>query len=172
MSGVFFISDLHFKHKNVNKFEDFYRPKAMGLRGCKLETLIEIHDKTLIRNINSCCTKRDKLYILGDHGYTPELINEIDAQVVMLLGNHDRQPISEYVDGVNAAIEGPHAYKGFWITHFPIHPCELWGKKNIHGHVHSKSVPDENYINVSVEACGGVPVNFEDIKSGKYFTHK
>lgn len=59
-------------------------------------------------------------------------------------------------------------YKGFWLTHAPIHPCELRGKRNIHGHVHDNSVKrgmglDERYINACLEVNNFKPVKFQDI---------
>lgn len=43
-------------------------------------------------------------------------------------------------------------YKEFWLSHAPIHPEELRGKKNVHGHVHTESVSDLEYLNVSVDS--------------------
>ena len=43
-------------------------------------------------------------------------------------------------------------YKEFWLSHAPLHPDELRGKRNIHGHVHTASVPDTKYLNVSVDS--------------------
>lgn len=68
-------------------------------------------------------------------------------------------------------------YKGFWLSHAPIHSDHLSGSHNIHGHLHSNSVyeivdingfatpiKDQRYINVSVEQLDGKPISFEDIK--------
>lgn len=33
-------------------------------------------------------------------------------------------------------------YKGFWLSHAPIHPEELRGCKNIHGHCHDAVISD------------------------------
>jgi len=94
-------------------------------------------------------------------------------QIRFLPGNHDRETGIEQLATLDRLkVWPPATYKQHWINHFPIHPRELWGRKCIHGHVHSKSLPDENYINVSVEAAGpGILVNFADIKDGSYTTH-
>lgn len=171
MSGVFFLSDLHLGHKNVTKFENHFRAKAMGIRPCSLDEAIKVHDRLIIDRINETVDKRSKLYLLGDIGYNTDLLHEIECKTVtMVLGNHDTKGAEFFISKFGWEVLGAHAYKGFWISHFPIHPDELYGKRNIHGHVHCKSVKDDRYINISVEMNGGYPVSFEDIKSGKYKT--
>lgn len=56
----------------------------------------------------------------------------------------------------------------FWLTHPPIHPAELRGKINIHGHVHNATVPDDNYINVSAENVFYKPVNMQQLKDERF----
>lgn len=59
---------------------------------------------------------------------------------------------------------GFEKYKKSWLSHAPIHPAELRGKINIHGHVHDATITDENglpdlrYFNVSLENTGGRPI--------------
>ena len=68
---------------------------------------------------------------------------------------------------------GLYKYKEFWLSHAPIHPCELRGKRNIHGHVHQNHVMDEHhkrdnrYINVCVENTDGAPVSLDKIRLGQ-----
>lgn len=59
--------------------------------------------------------------------------------------------------------------KKFWLSHCPLHPEELRGRLNIHGHVHTNSVRDQRYINVSFE-MSKTPIPLEDIVSGKFQT--
>ena len=65
---------------------------------------------------------------------------------------------------------GLEKYKGAWLSHAPIHPAELRGKINIHGHVHYANVLDETgkldnrYFNVSLENTGGCPIALNVIK--------
>ncbi len=61
-------------------------------------------------------------------------------------------------------------YKNFWLSHAPVHPGELSGKKNLHGHTHFELMGDPRYINVCVEYAKS-PVRLEDIMSGKYTSH-
>lgn len=78
----YYISDLHFYHKNVIKFDK--RP---------FETLEEMH-KTLIENWNNKVTDKDTVYILGDFCWGKEdtwldLLSQLKGKKVLIRGNHD-----------------------------------------------------------------------------------
>ncbi len=81
----------------------------------------------------------------------------------LILGNHDKFTLETYSQYFNK-IHGFMKKGGFWLSHAPIHPKELRGRVNIHGHVHSKSIPDPRYFNVSVEALGGIPISMDEIR--------
>lgn len=173
---VYFISDLHLCHKNILKFSGKYRSWAEGD--------LNKHDSILIERINSVVHKRDKLFILGDVVFgraNLHMVAQINGYKHLIMGNHDSdyhttKDLLKYFDKVSA-IEN---YKGYWLTHAPIHPCELRGKKNIHGHVHHNSVKkdvfcqgdiptdeqiiDPDYINVCVEMNQGYPVSYEELR--------
>lgn len=163
MSKNYFISDLHLGHRNVLKFEDFYRARAMGV-----ET-IEQHDEMICDNWNSVVTKRDTVYVLGDLGYNIEVIKGLPGTKKLLLGNHDTRPAREYLELFDDII-GPLKYKKHWLAHIPPVQSELYGAKVIAGHTHSKGVNDSRYINVCVEMTGGNLVSFQDIQTGIYQT--
>jgi hypothetical protein len=57
-----------------------------------------------------------------------------------------------------------YKYKEFWLSHCPIHPEELRGKKNIHGHTHYHNIDDSRYFNVSMENIEYKPVNIDEIR--------
>lgn len=156
MSNVFFISDLHFGHNKILKFSGEYR----------LGATIEEHDEWLINSINSVVSKRDKLFILGDVAFGQEHIKKLGRLAgvkELILGNHDKYRTQDYLRWCTK-IHGFRTYNGFWLSHAPIHPAELRGCFNIHGHVHMNSLPDRHYLNVSVEACAGHPVPLELLK--------
>jgi len=170
MSNVYFISDLHLGHKNILNFEPSLR----------FGNTTDEHDRILIERICSVANnKRDILYVLGDVAMEVsklELLREIPARMILYRGNHDL-----FDDGVYRKyfdkIMGIGCYKGHWISHAPIHPFELRGRKNIHGHVHRNSIEglppndcgfDLDYINVCVENTGGYPVNFNDIRDNTF----
>ena len=154
------ISDTHFGHANIAKFRDGF-------------SSAEQHDEFLFNSIINSVTKRDLLWILGDVCFTMDsfkYIKEIRKSVQSLkiiLGNHDNErttcpSISDYLD-IDVEVHGLVKYKGAWLSHAPIHPVELRGKFNIHGHVHYQSVEDPRYVNVCCEVVDYKPVNYQDI---------
>lgn len=164
MSTVFFISDLHFSHHRVIEFKDRWRAKVLGVN------TIEEHDETLIRRVNQYVTKRDVLFILGDLG-NHKLINEFKCQKRIHLGNHDKEKFTEYAKLENTEIISCVPYKKHWVVHIPIIQKELFNKNCIHGHVHSDSIRDPRYINMSVELTCGFPIPFSYIQDGKFTTY-
>jgi calcineurin-like phosphoesterase family protein len=79
-----------------------------------------------------------------DNYYKLDLLHGIKKVV---LGNHDMpQHVPEllkYVDRVGGAID----YKGYSLTHIPIHPCELsFYRGNIHAHIHHRNKLEEVYV--------------------------
>ena len=166
MSNVYMISDLHLGHKKILDFESTLRFGDSSLE----------HDHILITRIAHVCnSKKDILWILGDVCMDMERVDmlaEIPARKILVRGNHDQFDLGVYTKYFEK-IYGIVSYRGYWISHAPIHPAELRGRKNIHGHVHRNSImksqytqeKDDNYINVCVENCAGYPVNFQDIKN-------
>lgn len=172
MSNVFFISDLHFGHKNIMNFAGQYR------HGDCPES--NIH--SIVKMWNEKVNKKDKVFVLGDTAFTKdgyEALYELNGRKTLIRGNHDdyftTQDWLVHFDSVESLVK----YKGFWLSHAPIHPCELRGKQNIHGHVHQNSVmksgidtrADERYINVCVENVGGAPIEFKRIQEGERSWH-
>ena len=164
MSRVFFNSDLHLGHRRVIEFEDNYRAKVLGV------DTIKQHDEKICDLWNDTIRKRDMIILLGDIGYNIDILKKLPGRKKLLLGNHDTFKASKYLEIFDDII-GPIHYKKHWLAHFPTHESELYGRKVIHGHSHSKGIADERYINVSVEMTGGRPISFQDIKSGKYTTY-
>lgn len=173
MSRVYFISDLHLGHDNIHYFEPNYRSGDTGL---------ENHEN-ILNNLSRKLTKRDTLFVIGDVCLAPNekdnlywlfRLGEIPCTKYLIRGNHDELPIEEYLKAFDD-VYGSFKYRGYWVSHFPMHPDELYGKQNIHGHVHRNTIKDsegnwdKRYINVCCEALGEEPIDFQDIKSGKYW---
>lgn len=159
----FVISDLHLGHKNVLKY-------AGDLRG---GTTPEEHDAWIIDQINSRVTKHDLLYLLGDIAFNLEHLKKLKRlkckQLILAKGNHDANNYRNYMEYFQEMV-GICSYRGtFWLTHAPIHPQELRGRYNIHGHVHQNSIlgsdglPDIRYINACVEMTYGVPQSMDQL---------
>ena len=161
MSRVMMLADLHWGHKNaINWRTRFSTP--------------EEHDEVILDNIMSSVTKRDTLWLLGDcfmDESSLEKLKEMSKslkRIHLVLGNHD----TDRVNRVNLmkryfvmfdSIHGLYKHKGSWLSHAPIHPEELRGKFNIHGHVHENTLDDPRYFNVSCENVNYTPINYQDI---------
>ena len=128
MSIVRFIGCLHFGHPSIARrrgFEEAF-----------------LHDEYLIDSWNKTVHKKDIVYILGDvtmetskHYYQ---LDRLKGRKIVVMGNHDlhqhTKELLTYVDSVAGMVD----YKGFCLTHAPIHPCEMGRYRgNIHAHIHS-----------------------------------
>lgn len=163
MSKTFLISDTHFFHGNILKFK---RGDGSPLRDFKdMDHMMT----TLIYNWNKVVGKNDKVYHLGDVGFSNasslQVLDQLNGIKVLIKGNHDGQKLSvyqQYFKDVRAC----HILDSFLLSHIPIHPDSLsrW-KANIHGHTHANSLPDRRYYNVSVEAINYTPIDFEEIRA-------
>ena len=164
LSKVKFISDLHLGHKNITK----YRKQFFS---------VQEHDSFVLENILSNISKRDTLWVLGDICFTKEAFAKYSdiinycGYLNIIVGNHDSsnkyaQEIQSMLLAIADNFHSLKNFNGYWLSHAPIHPEELRGKLNIHGHTHSHNIGDDRYINVSSENTNYKPINFQDIKAG------
>lgn len=165
MSNVFFISDLHFGHKKIIEFGNRNGEKWRSGD----DYLENMHN--IIQNWNAVITKRDVVWVLGDVAFTDEGFNalfELNGRKRLVMGNHD--PAKFPWHKVFERVQGLTTYKGFWVSHCPIHPQEMRNRKgNIHGHLHMNEVlkgtgeVDKRYYNVCCEHTSETPLPFETI---------
>jgi len=154
---VYFISDLHLGHSKILQFASEFRGGST----------VDEHDEWIISQWNSIVRKGDVVYVLGDVAFSREgleKVKQLKGHKKLVSGNHDVYGFSEYEAVGFKMLSGIYKYKEFWLTHAPIHPNELRGRKNIHGHLHQKLIDDERYINVCVERLNGVPIFLDDIR--------
>lgn len=156
MANVLFIGDLHLGHSNIPRFRPQY-------------TSEEEQYEDLYRKWHSKVTKRDVVYLMGDCCFTHKRLQDIKSWAgtkKLIVGNHDLERGITMQDVVNTfdSVHSLLKYKEFWLSHAPIHPDELRGKHNIHGHIHNHVIADSRYINVCVEQCDGVPVSLCEIR--------
>jgi len=91
---------------------------------------------------------------------------------VSVTGNcTDNIPMSEIVKHFDS-VYSLKKYREFWLSHCPIHPAELRGKMNIHGHVHYATLDDKRYFNTSLENIDYKPINIEEIRKRIYEENK
>jgi calcineurin-like phosphoesterase family protein len=166
MSQVYFISDLHLGHRNIHKFRKTAYKRRYGFGEFLVFESEEEHQEALIEAWNETIRKRDTVYILGDVAFNEkglEAFKRLQGHKRIILGNHDidGKALAPYCDSIG----GFQRYKReFWLSHAPIHPDELRGKYNIHGHVHDQTLQDSRYFNVCPENIGMSPIPFETIK--------
>jgi calcineurin-like phosphoesterase family protein len=155
MSTVYFIGDTHFGHTNVAKWRGF--------------DSVDQHDATLIRNWNNRVGKNDIVWLLGDVSYRANLtyvkqvFHSLNGTKHVLLGNHDSPQMLR--DAGFKTQFGIIAKYKMWLSHAPIHPQELRGRVNMHGHVHTATIPDDRYFNVSAEMIKMTPININEVEA-------
>lgn len=142
MANVWFGSDFHFGHKNIGGFRAPHHIQSE-----------EDNRWRICEDWRKVVDKKDVVYVLGDACFTMETIFEFDnlpGRKILVRGNHDgldTQVYLKYFEGVYGILK----YKEFWLTHAPIHPAELRGKVNLHGHVHYAALEDKRYFNCCPE---------------------
>lgn len=146
MSQIWICSDLHLGHRNIHNLRK-------GLDSAEDNTLLIVQDwKSKVR-------ERDIVWVLGDAAFTEEAIDIIAAlpgTKFLVRGNHDVLPTTSYQRAFSE-IYGIIKKWGYWLSHAPIHPDELRGKINVHGHVHYATIKtdegytDWRYFNACVE---------------------
>lgn len=131
MCTVFHISDLHFGHKKIIQFGN-----QTGVSYRTGDDHIEnMHH--IITEWNKIVTKRDIVWVQGDVAFNQEgydALFELNGRLKLVRGNHDNYFTTQDWLKRFETVESIVQYKGHWLTHAPIHPDELRGRKNIHGH--------------------------------------
>ena len=135
MSKIFYISDLHFGHANILKYDD--RPWFN----------VADMDKAMIENWNSVVTNEDTVYILGDIAWydTDKIIaifDQLNGQKVLVKGNHDRchdNRLRAKFLKITDYLEIKDSDRNVILCHYPI-PCfknHFYGWYHLYGHVHN-----------------------------------
>ena len=154
MNKTYFTSDLHFGHENVIRFDN--RP---------FETVDEM-DVELIRRWNAKVDRGDLVYVLGDmiwrtkNGTAEELIHNLNGQIILIRGNHDRflsnakaknglTAVKDY-DEINVTLEDGTARRCVLSHYFiPLYNGHRNGAVHLHGHSH---FTDEADIEIDLAA--------------------
>lgn len=136
MGQTFFISDLHFGHKNILSYDD--RPFLD----------IETHDRALIDKWNDAVGIDDEVWILGDISWygvskTVEILKQLNGIKKLCIGNHDKALLksadfrAQFAEITNYK-EIKSGDTGLVLCHYPI-PCfnnHYSGWVHLYGHVH------------------------------------
>lgn len=157
---IWLISDTHFGHENILKFEPEYRnfKDVSHMNEC------------LIENWNSVVKPRDKVYHLGDVFFGDKekfktLWPRLNGKKRLIVGNHDDIKFLSS-GGFFQKVMLWRIFKEFdmVLTHVPIHPDNYrkvsW---NVHGHTHSQGSPKGNYKSVCCEMINNTPIHIEEV---------
>lgn len=158
MSKTYIISDHHFQHRGILRFEPIYRPFKD----------IEDHDMWLIEQHNSVVQDGDLTIFGGDVCFrgcanrVGHYLNIMKGRKHLIMGNHDNEK-TEFYTKYFEKILGTHSNGEVLVTHYPIHEDEFQWRTNfnLHGHIHGRKLNDKRYINMSIEHCNGVPRTIE-----------
>lgn len=154
---IFITSDTHFGHKRIIEFEKENRPFDS----------VEEHDKELVKRWNETVGPKDTVYHLGDVLFGAdsfETLAQLNGIKKLIMGNHDSYPVERYLKYFSK-VYGAHELRHCILTHIPVHPeqLDLRYKFNIHGHLHSDSIPDNRYVCVSMEHTGLKPILLDEV---------
>ena len=150
MAKTFFVSDLHFNHKNILRYEpsridatldcmDIAATKEEVLENYETESkdlvfaVLKLHDEMLIKRWNSVVGKNDVVWFLGDLGmgnreYLKSLVGRLNGIKKMVMGNHDNFSEDFYREcGFTFVSKYPVILKNFFVlSHHPLewmHPA-------------------------------------------------
>jgi len=130
----FYISDTHFGHSNIIKFDN--RP---------FKTAEEM-DEELIDRWNNVVGDKDTVYILGDFSWykedeTAKILDQLYGNKVLIKGNHDRisPKVSSRFVKICDYLEKKDGNEHIILSHYPI---LFWNRQfydsvHLYGHVHN-----------------------------------
>lgn len=139
----FYISDLHFGHKNVIRFDT--RPFHS----------VDEMDEALIRLWNDKVSDKDDVYIVGDFSYRSGrqeqwYLKQLKGHKHLILGNHDikiqdNEEAMSFFESVDQIKIIKDSDKDIVLCHFPLAswPMEHHGSWHIYGHVHGNRGTDD-----------------------------
>lgn len=162
---IYFISDLHFGHKNCLNFDN--RPFLT----------IEEQDEAIIKNWNKVVSKEDTVWILGDFSWyseskTLEIFNKLNGTKNLVIGNHDEKLLKK--SSIKALFQEIVPYKELKLeeygtvvlSHYPI-PCfnkHYYGAYHLYGHVHNSYEWNMmEHIKKEMEELYTVPCNMYNV---------
>ena len=118
MGKIFYISDTHFGHANIIRFDE--RPFSS----------VEQMEETIVNNWNNVVTNQDDVYILGDFCWSKDenewlrLLNRLNGRKFLIKGNHD---LKQYSQKLKNALHDIKEYKeikdgdrSIIMCHYPI----------------------------------------------------
>lgn len=160
MPSVFLVSDTHFGHAGICKFE------TVDGKPVRPWDDAEKMNEDMIEYWNDTVGPKDKVYHLGDvviNRRYLKVLDQLHGDKVLIKGNHDLFKLEDYTKYFRD-IRAYWPMNGFILSHIPVHPNQFhrW-KGNIHGHLHTNELEDPRYMNVCVEKTNFRPILFEEV---------
>jgi calcineurin-like phosphoesterase family protein len=173
MSNIWVISDTHFNHANILKFENSAGKPTRDFAD------VEEMNETMIDNWNSVVTPQDKVYHLGDvlfgldkEQWLNDNLKRLNGKKRLIVGNHDNiKVLALYFQKIE--LWRNFSDFGLLFTHVPVHQSVLkeshrfgpGSMVNVHGHIHQNPSPEGPYKCVCVEQTNYTPVNIEELRT-------
>jgi calcineurin-like phosphoesterase family protein len=168
--GTFFTSDTHWYHKNIIKYSN--RPYAN----------VEEMNEALVTNWNNRVKKTDVIFHLGDFGFAhvtqlQAVAQRLNGHKFLILGNHDHaKDFYNVFSGVDHYLEikvnDPDARQGIQAIVLFHYSMRVWNKSHygawqLYGHSHGTLFDDPQLLSmdVGVDPCGYVPINYNEVKA-------
>jgi calcineurin-like phosphoesterase family protein len=157
----YFISDIHFGHKNIIRFCD--RP---------FNTVSEMN-REIIKKWNAVVTDSDRVFVVGDVFLCPAqeaklYMQELKGYKILIKGNHDLskpEMISAGFDEYHRSLDYtmPDGRTAL-LKHYPSPDCLLdQYDLMIHGHIHISERVRGKKINVSCDIWEFTPISVEEL---------
>jgi calcineurin-like phosphoesterase family protein len=173
MKNTWVVSDTHFGHENILKFED-----GFGNRIRPEFSSVEEMNEHMIERWNAVVRPGDKVYHLGDVIMGKDKLAwmnknwpRLAGKKNLIVGNHDS--IKELSAGgwfANVYMWRKLSELNLLLTHVPVHESTLHENsrsgiklKNVHGHIHQNAAPSEAHRCVCVEHTSYTPINIEEL---------
>lgn len=166
--ATYFLSDPHFSHKNIIKYEPIYRPFR--------DT--DAMDELIINNYNATVDEGDLVFWLGDMFFcNASRMDYIVSRLkptrnILIRGNHDKGITNSKFVKLGFEPHKMYLYGEYLLTHEPltvenlnlVRQCDRT-IKNVHGHVHSTftGLPSNLWQCVSLEMIGMKPISEEEL---------
>lgn len=164
--NVYFSSDHHFSHSNILNFTNFEGDKVRP----EFSSVEEMNEAMIERH-NSIVGSEDKWYCLGDICFNLKSFHEImprlNGKKRLILGNHDRFSMKEYLVYFEKIIESWQPVRHILFTHRPAFFGDMDQRRifSVHGHVHrTRTDLSPRHLNISLEQTDYYPVSFEWIE--------
>lgn len=158
---IFVISDTHFGHENILSFKNNDGSHVRNFSS------VEEMDEHMVEQWNKVVEPSDIVYHLGDvyFGKGWKHLDRLKGRKRLVLGNHDN-PKNEHIQKTFQKIMVWRMFPEYnaLLTHVPTHISSMYKTKyNLHGHVHRNSLPEEEYVNCSVEVLDFTPTPIDSI---------